>query len=101
MKMVISVADTFKKVIKPSLASTNMSICYFFEILCFLALKSHYSSRKCQRKGISQNYVFAGLEAMGLELFVSLPAARLPTVTTIKVPEGVDWKAVTVYAMQK
>jgi aspartate aminotransferase-like enzyme len=38
---------------------------------------------------------------MGLELFVALPGARLPTVTTIKVPEGVDWKAVTVYAMQK
>lgn len=41
-----------------------------------------------------------GLEEMGLELFVRQPEARLPTVTTIKVPEGVDWKAVTVYAMQ-
>ena len=45
--------------------------------------------------------LFTGLEAMGLDLFVAYPAARLPTVTTIKVPEGVDWKAVTVYAMQK
>lgn len=38
---------------------------------------------------------------MGLELFVEQTEARLPTVTTIKVPEGVDWKAVTTYAMQK
>lgn len=38
---------------------------------------------------------------MGLELFVSVPSSRTPTVTTVKVPEGVDWKAVTVYAMEK
>ena len=46
-------------------------------------------------------YYFSGLEAMGLELFVPVPSARTPTVTTVKVPEGVDWKAVTVYAMEK
>lgn len=28
---------------------------------------------------------------LGLEFFVPNPAARLPTVTTIKVPPGVDW----------
>ena len=44
---------------------------------------------------------FPGLEAMGLELFVPVPSSRTPTVTTVKVPEGVDWKAVTVYAMEK
>merc|ERR1711997_159799 len=38
-----------------------------------------------------------GLKAMGLELFVQNPDARLPTVTTIKVPEGIDWKEATVY----
>lgn len=42
-----------------------------------------------------------GLEKMGLELFVPVPAARTPTVTTVKVPQGLDWKAVTVYAMDK
>lgn len=45
--------------------------------------------------------LFLGLEAMGLELFVPVPSSRTPTVTTVKVPEGVDWKAVTVYAMEK
>ena len=38
---------------------------------------------------------------MGLECFVPVAGARTPTVTTIKVPEGVDWKAVIVYAMEK
>jgi alanine-glyoxylate transaminase/serine-glyoxylate transaminase/serine-pyruvate transaminase len=42
-----------------------------------------------------------GILAMGLELFVKNPADRLPTVTTIKVPEGLDWKAVTKHAMEK
>lgn len=42
-----------------------------------------------------------GLEKMGLELFVPKPCARAPTVTTIKVPSELDWKAVTTYAMDK
>jgi len=41
-----------------------------------------------------------GLKAMGLELFVENPEARLPTVTTIKVPEGIDWKEATVFCMK-
>ena len=42
-----------------------------------------------------------GLQKIGLECFIEAPGARTPTVTTIKVPKGVDWKAVTVYAMEK
>jgi alanine-glyoxylate transaminase/serine-glyoxylate transaminase/serine-pyruvate transaminase len=42
-----------------------------------------------------------GVEAMGLELFVKDASLRLPTVTTIKVKEGLDWKAVTKHAMDK
>ncbi|CAI5952937.1 unnamed protein product [Closterium sp. NIES-65] len=38
---------------------------------------------------------------LGLELFVKDPAIRLPTVTTIKVPEGVQWAHVTAYLMEK
>lgn len=41
-----------------------------------------------------------GLKEMGLEMFVPDAAARLPTVNTIKVPAGVDWKAVTDYCMK-
>ncbi|CAI5497674.1 unnamed protein product [Closterium sp. Naga37s-1] len=43
----------------------------------------------------------AGIEELGLELFVKDPSVRLPTVTTIKVPEGVQWAQVTAYLMEK
>lgn len=38
----------------------------------------------------SQHSLVAGLEAMGLEMLVANPADRLPTVTAVKVPAGVD-----------
>ena len=41
-----------------------------------------------------------GLDALGLDLFVGEKSARLPTVTTVRVPDGVDWKAVVKYAME-
>ncbi|XP_025833192.1 serine--pyruvate aminotransferase, mitochondrial-like [Agrilus planipennis] len=40
-----------------------------------------------------------GLKRLGLEFFVGDPEARLPTVTSIKIPEGVDWKKITTTAM--
>ena len=43
----------------------------------------------------------SGLEKLGLEFYVGNPSHRLPTVTTIKVPEGVDWKSVVGHAMQR
>ncbi|XP_034490130.1 serine--pyruvate aminotransferase, mitochondrial [Drosophila innubila] len=42
-----------------------------------------------------------GIEELGLEMFVQQEADRLPTVNTIKVPFGVDWKKVADYAMRK
>ncbi|XP_031565246.1 serine--pyruvate aminotransferase-like isoform X2 [Actinia tenebrosa] len=45
---------------------------------------------------------WAGIEKMGLEMFVKDKNLRLPTVTTIKIPEGYpDWKAVGSYLMEK
>jgi alanine-glyoxylate transaminase / serine-glyoxylate transaminase / serine-pyruvate transaminase len=38
----------------------------------------------------NQQALIAGIEAMGLELFVTNPADRLPTVTALRIPEGVD-----------
>lgn len=42
----------------------------------------------------------AGLEDMGLTLFVDRPERRLPTVTPVRVPTGIDWKEVSLYVMQ-
>ena len=38
----------------------------------------------------NQHALIAGLEALGLELFVPNAADRLPTVTSVRVPEGLD-----------
>ncbi|XP_069683970.1 alanine--glyoxylate aminotransferase [Periplaneta americana] len=42
-----------------------------------------------------------GLERLGFELFVEKKDARLPTVTTIKVPKDVDWRLIQEYTMKK
>jgi alanine-glyoxylate transaminase/serine-glyoxylate transaminase/serine-pyruvate transaminase len=43
-----------------------------------------------ERHRQSQAAMIAGIEAMGLRLFVKNPADRLPTVTAVTVPEGLD-----------
>ena len=45
-----------------------------------------------ERHAQNQQALIAGLEAMGLELFVPQPAERLVTVTAVNVPAGVDDK---------
>jgi alanine-glyoxylate transaminase/serine-glyoxylate transaminase/serine-pyruvate transaminase len=45
-----------------------------------------------ERHAQNQQALIAGLEAMGLELFVKRPADRLVTVTAVRVPAGVDDK---------
>ncbi|NXV30193.1 SPYA protein, partial [Rissa tridactyla] len=40
-----------------------------------------------------------GLSDLGLELFVKEEKARLPTITTIRVPEGYDWKDIIAFLM--
>ncbi|EDW75376.1 uncharacterized protein Dwil_GK20138 [Drosophila willistoni] len=42
-----------------------------------------------------------GIEELGLEMFIPREEDRLPTVNTIKIPFGVDWKKVADYAMRK
>ncbi|XP_005151056.2 alanine--glyoxylate aminotransferase [Melopsittacus undulatus] len=40
-----------------------------------------------------------GLRDLGLELFVKEEVTRLPTITTVRVPEGYDWKEITAFLM--
>lgn len=42
-----------------------------------------------------------GIEELGMELLVKDESSRLPNVTTIKVPAGVDWTKVCSYMMTK
>ncbi|KAM8953869.1 alanine--glyoxylate aminotransferase [Pelodytes ibericus] len=41
-----------------------------------------------------------GLQDLGLSLFVKDPELRLPTVTTVSIPSGYDWKDITTYVMK-
>jgi alanine-glyoxylate transaminase/serine-glyoxylate transaminase/serine-pyruvate transaminase len=43
-----------------------------------------------ERHRVNQLALIAGLEAMGLDLLVKNPADRLPTVTAVMIPAGVD-----------
>jgi alanine-glyoxylate transaminase/serine-glyoxylate transaminase/serine-pyruvate transaminase len=43
-----------------------------------------------ERHRQNQQALIAGLEAMGIELFVKNPAQRMATVTSMKVPQGID-----------
>lgn len=65
-----------------------------------LAILAEEGLENCwKRHRVCADHLQAGLMEMGLEMFVPEPSARLPTVNTIKVPAGVDWKAVTDYCM--
>ncbi|GJP40793.1 hypothetical protein CLOM_g470 [Closterium sp. NIES-68] len=54
-----------------------------------------------QRHRSHAELLWAGLKELGLELYVEDHASRLPTVTTVKVPEGVEWAKVTGHLMSK
>jgi len=43
-----------------------------------------------ERHRQNQQALISGIETMGLELFVKNPAHRLPTVTAVKVPKGIE-----------
>uniref|UniRef100_A0A671LVI8 Alanine--glyoxylate aminotransferase n=1 Tax=Sinocyclocheilus anshuiensis TaxID=1608454 RepID=A0A671LVI8_9TELE len=45
-------------------------------------------------------YLWKGLEDLGLKLFIKDKDLRLPSVTTIAIPEGYDWKELLAYIMK-
>jgi len=47
-----------------------------------------------QRHATNVQLLYSTVHALGLELFVEQPNLRLPCLTTVKVPPGVDWLAV-------
>jgi len=53
-----------------------------------------------RRHRLCADHLQSGLRDLGLDMFVPDSKARLPTVNTIKVPQGVDWAAVSGYCMK-
>nr|XP_014124315.2 serine--pyruvate aminotransferase [Zonotrichia albicollis] len=69
------------------------------EGLALLAERGLESSWERHRANCS--LLCQGLLGMGLELFVEEEKARLPTITTVRVPEGYSWKDITAFLMDK
>ncbi|XP_042312631.1 serine--pyruvate aminotransferase [Sceloporus undulatus] len=68
------------------------------EALAILAEKGLENSWKVHQE--NSLYLCSGLQKLGLKLFVKEPDARLPTVNTVLVPEGYNWKEITEYIMK-
>jgi len=69
-----------------------ISLVYALREALRLALEEGLEAR-WERYLRNQQALIAGLEAMGLELFVPNPADRLVTVTSVKVPASIDDKS--------
>ncbi|XP_038002419.1 serine--pyruvate aminotransferase isoform X2 [Motacilla alba alba] len=65
-------------------------------MLAELGLESSWERHRANCTQLCQ-----GLLDMGLELFVEEEKARLPTITTVRVPEGYDWKDITAFLMDE
>ncbi|KAI5099405.1 alanine--glyoxylate and serine--pyruvate aminotransferase b, partial [Silurus meridionalis] len=68
------------------------------ECLAILAEKGLENSWK-QHRQVAE-YLWKGLEDLGLQLFIKDKDLRLPSVTTIAIPEGYDWKELLTYMMK-
>jgi len=66
-----------------------ISLIYALREALRLVLEESLEAR-WERHAQNQAALVAGLEALGLELFVANPAERLVTVTGVKIPEGVE-----------
>lgn len=59
-----------------------------------LELREEGLEARFARHRLNQQALLAGLEAMGLEPLVSDPLLRLPSLTTVKIPEGAEDKQI-------
>ncbi|KAK2538268.1 Agxt [Columba guinea] len=64
-------------------------------MLAELGLESSWERHRANCAQLCQ-----GLRDLGLELFVKEEKARLPTITTVRVPKGYDWKEITAFLME-
>ncbi|XP_064798002.1 alanine--glyoxylate and serine--pyruvate aminotransferase b [Oncorhynchus masou masou] len=68
------------------------------ESLAILAEKGLEESWRHHRE--VAGYLWKGLEDMGLKLFIQNKDLRLPSVTTIAIPEGYNWREMLQYIMK-
>ncbi|XP_023678041.1 alanine--glyoxylate and serine--pyruvate aminotransferase b [Paramormyrops kingsleyae] len=73
----------------------------FFSLRESLAILAEMGLENSWRlhKEVSE-YLYEGLEALGLKLFVKDKNLRLPPVTTVAIPSGYNWRDITNYVMK-
>ncbi|XP_006637739.1 alanine--glyoxylate and serine--pyruvate aminotransferase a [Lepisosteus oculatus] len=86
---------------KPRVYHHTGPVSGFFSLRESLAIMAEQGLEKSwkQHQEVAE-YLHQGLENLGLKLFVKEKHLRLPTVTTITVPQGYDWKEITAYVMK-
>ncbi|CAO2625508.1 Alanine--glyoxylate aminotransferase [Lemmus lemmus] len=67
------------------------------ESLALISEKGLENSWKQHREAMA--YLHKRLQELGLQLFVKDPAIRLPTVTTVTVPAGYNWRDIVSYVL--
>ncbi|XP_028328079.1 alanine--glyoxylate and serine--pyruvate aminotransferase b [Gouania willdenowi] len=73
----------------------------FFALRESLAILAETGLEESWRKHKEvSGYLQRGLEDLGLKLFIPERDLRLPSVTTIAIPEGYDWREMLVYIMK-
>lgn len=76
-----------------------ISMVYAIREALHIVSEEGLEKRWARHRAVAEEF-WAGLEAMGLECLVA-KEHRLPSLTTVKVPEGVDPKAVTTHLLKK
>lgn len=76
-----------------------ISMVYAIREALYIVAEEGLETRWARHRAVAEEF-WAGLEAMGLECLVE-KENRLPSLTTVKVPEGVDPKAVTKHLLDK
>ncbi|XP_053896316.1 alanine--glyoxylate aminotransferase [Malaclemys terrapin pileata] len=87
---------------KPRIYHHTAPINSFFSLREGLAILAELGlENSWKRHKENSLYLCAGLQKLGLQLFVKEQEVRLPTITTFVLPKEYDWKEVTAFIMNK
>lgn len=99
MKMVASYLVGGKGAARSYHHTAPISMVYAIREALTIVCEEGLETRWARHRQVSEEF-WAGLEAMGLECHVA-KEHRLPSLTTVKVPDGIDSKVVTKHLLEK
>ncbi|KAI0564417.1 Pyridoxal phosphate-dependent transferase [Gracilaria domingensis] len=99
MKMVASYLVGGKGASRSYHHTAPISMCYAIREALTIVAEEGLETRWARHREVAEAF-WAGLEEIGLECLVA-KEHRLPSLTTVKVPDGVDPKAVTKHFLEK